>query len=242
MNNKLKYTHDYTVTFSYIDNRGITRPSAIADFMQDAATVHEKKLSIVSGKIDGFWVLSRLKFNLLRPITPYEVVRVTTWCGALKGPLWYRNFSFCVNDELIGTGSTAWVVLDKETHKIIRPTSIPNFADFVPDENIPSEKLDKIEKHDADYFDSHTVMYSDIDVNNHLNNVKVIDIISNSIKLHENKNEFVSSMQVNYLAESHAADKLFIGVSNKGKINVYAECEEQKRFESEIILSKMKKE
>ena len=238
MTEKLKYSQDYTVTFSYIDNRGITRPSAIADFMQDAATVHEKKLSIVTGKINGFWVLSRLKYRLLRPLTPYETVTVTTWCGAVKGPLWYRDFSFCVNGENVGTGTTAWVVLDRATHKIVRPSSIPGYMSFLPESNNPVELLSKIEPNSTDYSAYHTVSYSDIDINNHLNNVKVIDIISNALNLQKYENEFVSELQVNYLAESYSEDKLLINVSEKEKINIYAECEDggSKRFEAEVII------
>jgi len=237
MTNNLKYSQDYTVTFSYIDNRGITRPSAIADFMQDAATVHEIKLGILKG--NGFWVLSKLKYNLKRPLLPYETVSVATWCGDVKGAIWYRNFSFHVEGELIGTGTTAWVVLDRETHKIIRPASIPSYESFLPDEKT-GEKLGKIPKYDITSSGFHTVNYSDIDINNHLNNVKAVDIISNAIELHNYKDEFVSEIQVNYLAESYVGDKLIINMSktNQNKINIYAEYGNKSRFEAEMILSR----
>ena len=237
--NDLKYSQDYTVTFSYIDNRGITRPSAIADFMQDAATVHEMNLSIMKG--EGFWVLSKLKYNLKRPLFPYETVTVATWCGDVKGAIWYRNFSFHVNDELIGTGITAWVVLDRETHKIIRPTSIPNYESYLPNEKT-AEKLGKIEKYNITSSEIHIVKYSDIDVNNHLNNVKAVDIIGNAIGLHNYEKEFISEIQVNYLAESYSDEELVINISkrDRNEMCIYAEYGGKSRFEAEMKLSRWK--
>ena len=242
----LSYSKDYIVTYSYIDNRGISRPSAIVDFMQDAATVHEKNLSILKGS--GFWVLSKLKYSLKRPLLPYETVTVKTWCGAIKGAIWYRNFSFSVNDEFLGTGVTAWVILDEKTHKIMRPTSIAGYESLLPEDNIVTERLDKIEKHDSNYTESHIVSYSDIDINNHLNNVKIVDIIGNAVNLHEYKKEFISELQVNYLGESKVSDKLSIDVTKKDKeLYIYAKKakkeekkeEEEKRFEAKALLSEI---
>jgi acyl-ACP thioesterase len=82
------YTKDYTVMFSDVDNRGVSRASAIAGYMQDIATVHGNTQFLSTGDIDGFWVLSRLKYNLPRPLSLYENLSVSTWCSSIKGAVW----------------------------------------------------------------------------------------------------------------------------------------------------------
>lgn len=52
------FEKDYPITFSHIDNRGIARPSALFDIMQDAATEHADALHLNADDLGALWVLS----------------------------------------------------------------------------------------------------------------------------------------------------------------------------------------
>lgn len=239
----LEFRQDYTVNFSHIDNRGITRPSAIADFMQDAATVHANISGLSRSELvksaNAIWLLCRLKYYLSRPLTPYETVTVATWHRGLSGALWYRDFSFFVNGEQIGNAVTAWAVVNAETHRLLRPSALINTEKYVDPNRSNGEILDKLHVEAKAAIAEHHVSYSDLDINNHLNNVKVVDIISDAIEMNKQDSRFVSVLQVNYISETAYGSnlQLFRGQSSEPNILVTAEADSKTKFEANIQFS-----
>ena len=55
------FEKDYELTYSHIDWRGVSRPSAVFDFMQDAATQHARFCHLDRDDIGAIWVLSRMR-------------------------------------------------------------------------------------------------------------------------------------------------------------------------------------
>ncbi|MBP3312698.1 MAG: hypothetical protein J6L72_10755, partial [Butyricicoccus sp.] len=71
------FEKDYPITFAHIDNRGIARPSALFEIMQDAATEHADALHLNPSDLGGaLWVLSRLHCAVIRPVRVHEVIHV----------------------------------------------------------------------------------------------------------------------------------------------------------------------
>ena len=79
------FVKSYELTYSHIDWRGVARPAAYFDFMQDAATVHAHMAHLDSGALSAIWVLSRVHAEFVRPLSPYDIVQVSTWCAGIKG-------------------------------------------------------------------------------------------------------------------------------------------------------------
>ena len=95
-----------------------------------------------------------------------------------------------------------WVTLEPSTHRILRPTALPAAQGclsctsgelFAP---LPRLSCDNVRLHHI-----HPVQYSDLDINNHVNNVRVVELISDALDLQKQPG-FVSSLQVNYTAET----------------------------------------
>ena len=104
----------------------------------------------------------------------------------------------------------------------------------------PDVKKLKLPKH-LEYAAKHTVSYSDLDVNAHLNNVKVSDIICNALKLETAmEGKYVSEFQIGYLKESKPGDELILSVSASDE-GIYAagECGGEQRFESFFVLTQL---
>ena len=143
---QLIFDKDYELTYSHIDWRGTARPSAYFDFMQvpaasrycdcmkAAATVHARSCHLDRDDIGALWVLSRMHAEFTRPLAPYDTLRVTTWCAGIKGPSWLRAFEFSVDGQPAGRAMSSWVILDAETHRIRRPTTVPQAADYACEE------------------------------------------------------------------------------------------------------------
>lgn len=230
------FQRDYPLTYTYIDCRGMVRPGALFEIMQDAATQHAEQLKISASDIGALWVLSRLRVQLDRPLHPEETLSLTTWCAGLKGATWLRGFRFHVGSEQVGQAISAWVVLDPENRRLLRPSAVSASAHYLnaPDQNaLPAPG--KLRLTEGAFHHIHTVRYSDMDINRHLNNAKIVDIISDALDLNDRANVYVSSLQVNYTAESIAGDAIALSVGEAdGVFAVRGVCGGAERFEAAV--------
>lgn len=231
-------SREYEISYSHIDNRGIAKPSFLWSMMQDAATVHAEALGFGPETLGVVWVLSRLKATLTRPLLPYERVRCETWCPGFKGPSWYRSFAFYVDERQVGEAQSMWVTLEPQTHRILRPTSLPGAQDYLSRTSgelfapLPKLACENVRLHHV-----HAVQYSDLDINNHVNNVRVVELISDALDLQKQPG-FVSSLQVNYTAETAFGEQvsLLCGTTD-GARYVRGEAEDRPHFEALATLS-----
>ncbi len=234
------FEKSYEIHFGFIDNRGVARPSCLFDLAQDAATVHAHRLGIDRDAVGALWVLSRMKTELYRPLLPYETLDVQTWCAGIKGAVWLRSFRFLAGGEPVGAAVSSWTVLDWETHRILRPNAIEGAQRFLgvkPDPAVVPGKLACAELHEHHI---HPVCYSDLDVNGHVNNVKIVDILSDGLDLNLG-DSFVSALQVNYTAESRFGDQLRVLTGEEEGVRfVFGEAGGCTRFEGAAVLSPMR--
>lgn len=200
------FVKSYELTYSHIDWRGVARPAAYFDFMQDAATVHAHMAHLDSGALSAIWVLSRIHAEFERPLVPYDIVQVSTWCAGIKGASWLRAFAFAVHGEPVGRAISSWVILDPQTHRILRPATVPAAADYVCAERDTMPMPSKLDCEALPFHHAHQVTYSDLDINHHLNNVRIAELVSDTLDLGEN--DFVRSIQINYTAETPPHAKL----------------------------------
>ena len=83
----------------------------------------------------------------------------------------------------------------------------------------------------------HPVLYSDLDVNNHVNNVRVVELVSDALDL-QRQPGFVSSLQVNYTAETAFGEQLSLLCGTvDGARYVRGEADGRPRFEALAVLA-----
>ena len=201
---------EYVLDIGRIDGCGIARPSAIVDFMQELATSHAAELGLSADFMKEnhvHWVLSRIKYTCNRPLYMGETIKLTTWPRQVRGASWYRDFIIEDGGGVIGNAVTVWAVVNEQTHQLVRPQTLNvHLKEQIVGQ---PEMLRGIRtKHLEPCFDR-VVRYSDIDINQHLNNVKAVDILSDAFGLEDNnQTSWVSQMQVNYVSETLCGTKL----------------------------------
>ena len=225
---------EYEVNYSHIDNRGVAKPSFLWNIMQDAATVHAEEMHLGPDELHILWVLSRIRARLTRPLRPYERIR---WRDLVprhpRRELVPRLLRFTPGGEPVGEAQSMWVTLDPATHRILRPTSFPIAEDYVHTargelfDPLPKLSCGSVREHHV-----HPVQYSDLDVNNHVNNVRVVELISDALDL-QRQPGFVSSLQVNYTAETAFGEPLSLLCGTvDGARYVRGEVDGQPHFEA----------
>ena len=177
------YSKEFIVGPSDADQNLNLKLSSLFVMMQDVSMDHSEILNIgKANTIDKglYWVITRYSISINRLPKYTDKVTVTTYAGDDMKYIFPRYIE--VTDEkgdVLAKASATWLVLDKKTHKIC----------FKPFENIdiPHEHKEgeeplprKLYAEETTIIDSRRVRNSDVDINNHLNNTRYIEYITDS--------------------------------------------------------------
>ncbi len=233
---------EYTINSTFSDIFQRARPSALCQIMQDIADEHAVKGGFSRESIlqssNAIWMLSRVRYDLDKPLYPEQKITVKTWHRGTVGPLWYRDFTIYSDNEKIGTATTAWIVVDFDSKRLLKPHEVlPTNAKPIEGMTLPKIPIDK----NGEYWGDYTVGYIDLDLNIHLNNVKAVDILTNACELQNRENKFIKSLSINYLAECRDTDVLELYKSYEGEneIKISAIAHEKPRLVMKIILEEV---
>ncbi|KAA8535014.1 hypothetical protein F0562_030017 [Nyssa sinensis] len=243
---------------------GADRTASIETLMnhlQESALNHVKSAGLWG---DGFgstpemckknliWVVTKMQVKVDRYPTWGDVVQVDTQV-AQSGKNGMRR-DWLVRDyktgDILTRASSVWVMMNKETRRLskmpdeVREEIGPYFVDSPPVVDEDSRKLPKLDDSTADYIRTGlSPKWSDLDINQHVNNVKYIGWILESAPLPILESHELSSMTLEYRKECGRDSVLqsLTAVSGSGIGNLldsgYVECQHLLRLEggAEIV-------
>jgi acyl-ACP thioesterase len=203
------YTFNSRVRYTELNHqKGIMDPSCIINYFQDCSTFQSEDmnrgLSYLSSK-NRVWLLNSWQLHLLQPIRLGEEITIGTWPYDFKGIYGYRNFIMKnLSDDILAVASSIWVYIDTTTQ---RPTRIPaDLNGYTIEPPYPMEYADrKIEvSKDGDILPAITVVKSNIDSYNHVNNGQYIKIAEQYLP----DNFMISSLRVEYRMQAVLGDQI----------------------------------
>lgn len=232
--NDRRWTEEYRVRTYESDTSGRIRLTALCSYLQDAAALHA--LSLGFGYHDMrryglFWVLSRLSVRIGEYPEILSPVSVVTWPSGVNGPYAYRNFELASKGNPIGSARSAWLTLDLDTKRPRRPESLLSVSGFehLATEADPSDvaEIGKIPAFEPDTLGNpFPVVLSDLDMNDHVNNVKLAERILDSIPIGSRENRRAVRYEVNFLSEAVRGDSLRV---------VHGKCDGEGRTAHAVI-------
>lgn len=224
------YTKKYKVEVRDIDFTGKMKLSSLFLYFQDIAGIHAENLGIgrtVMEEKGALWVLARARVDILRyPVWNEEII-IETWPQKPNRLEFMRDFLVkSSSGDVIAKAVSTWVIIDEKTRRLRRADSIfSGYPDTIKKRAIdcklgglkPKGKLDKIY--------SRQVRYSDIDINEHLNNAKYVDFIMDAFTIKEHKEYLVKSIEINYSKEALPGDTIsfYTDMSQVGENIIYME-------------------
>jgi len=178
----------YTIHIYHVDRDGFTTMASICDFLQESAWKHANSASFGYEQLKEqnlIWVLSRLLIKAYRFPKWKEKIKLNTWSKGMVGIFADRDFEiFDEEEKLIISATSSWLVLDSATRKIRRSENIKNRLPAFPEKKALPFRAAKIAETDfTGQGPFHPVLFSDLDLNNHVNNARYIRRIFDS--LHE---------------------------------------------------------
>nr|GME06689.1 palmitoyl-acyl carrier protein thioesterase, chloroplastic [Ipomoea batatas] len=201
---------------------GADRTASIETMMnhlQETALNHAKSAGLLSGgfgstpemcKKNLIWVVSKMQVVVDRYPTWGDVVQVDTWIAA-SGKNGMRR-DWVIHDsntgDMLMRASSLWVMMNKETRKLakmddeVRAEIGSYFVDAPPVIDEDGKRLPKLDDERADYVRTGlTPKWTDLDVNQHVNNVKYIAWILESAPLPILESHELASMTLEYRRE-----------------------------------------
>ena len=205
---------DFTVrSYDMYPNGRLSVPSLL-NFLQEAAGIHAAKLKFGMHDMSArneTWVLSRMRVEIERWPEFREPIVVETWPKGTDRLFAVRDFLvYDKNGNTLARSSSYWLVINKET-KRPKPFEAYISEALKSDKSAINQKLDKLpELESVDFTDNRKSMYSEIDTNGHVNNVKYTEWIMDAIPSDILDKRNLRSYDINYLSEVLLGEQLTI--------------------------------
>jgi acyl-ACP thioesterase len=194
--------------------------TSLADFLQEIAWRHADSADFGRnlGELNLMWVLSRLDIRMQKsPKWGEEIHAFTAGRGADKLFAFREFLILDANQEVLVSAMSSWLLLNTETKRPQRvETALPTHL-FDPNQK-PDWQPEKIKIEGREiYSELLKVRYSDLDLNNHVNNTSFVLWVENVLR--ENNFE-ATQLLINYQAECVKGDevKLSLWQTESGRI------------------------
>ena len=182
------------------------RPSAILETMQDVAGIHSRLLGCGREELvrqNIVWVLSRCELHMDRYPAVNEKITVHTFPTPTRICFFPRYYIFTDSrGEMIGKAGTLWLLLDLTTRRMLPPGDVGKLIPENKDLSVPMNLPATVGNLQGEEFVSeYRPVYTDIDVNGHVNNTRYADWLCNALGLELMKEYEPERIILNYNRE-----------------------------------------
>lgn len=204
-------TDTHRVLSHEIDAGGRLTVDTICNLFQEAASQHAQLLGVGINELSArnqFWALSQLSLE----VTAYpgwgETLEIRTWPSGQERLFAMRDFTITATDEQpVASGISAWLVVDARTRRPIRPEAILAHLNPITDVRASAPKPGRLSKPQSDGVQKRfQTRYRDLDGNHHMNNVRYIERILESIPAEQLPRLLLKTLRINFLAEALLGD------------------------------------
>ena len=208
------WTDEYKIHSYEVDPKGQATIPFLCQFMQESAWNHAEHLGVGFSHLiekNSAWVLSRQLIAIDLFPKWGDTITIQTWPTGRERLYWYRDFQILdEGDNPIGRATTAWLVIDLSKR---RPQRADAIQLTLPDdvERLFRRRPEKIDSlNNGVLSNTIHVGYRELDVNDHVNNVKYIEWILDTFDLAFHKSHNLQEIEINYLSEATYGDEVSV--------------------------------
>lgn len=223
------FAKEYELRYSDIGKNGKIKITTVLDLLQDISILHSDFVGLTAEKFKSLslaCLLSGWRLKFLKPIDTREKVVIKTGIMTVTQFETYRKYEVYQKDECVAIATANWFTVNTEKMRIER-VSEGFFSVFESvseeDNGLPCAKLRPCENTELLY--ETKVLKRDMDTNNHMNNVKSVELALDFIP-----DDFeVSQLHVKYrkeLKEDEALKICGINSENETQIEIKNEKDE----------------
>lgn len=196
------------------DFQGLWRPDAAFRLMQEVAGAHSSQLGLSRSELvrnNIVWMIARAQLRIDRYPRLHDVVRAKTWYGRAGHTTFPRYVEiYGADGALLAAMSTSWILVDIVSRRILLPEkaglSFPPPAELTPP--LPEPGKLRLKQDGAPQVFLRAPLYSDIDVNGHMNNASYVGWILDLFPLAKYREQRLRSLYIGYSAEARPGEQV----------------------------------
>ena len=215
------FQKEFTVSSYELNPRGKARLTAIANYFQEIAYHHANELGFGYDQMKErrtLWMLSRMKIKMLSYPVWNEKVVVETWPSGIERLFALRDFRISDSEgNLLGIATTYWLIVNLDSHRPIRPgAELERFSNIDYGDPVFDSILKKIDLPVNDeQLAQHTVVFSDLDIVGHVNNVKYMEWCIDAVMTNNLIDRSILNFEINFLHETKLGNHVVISASDE---------------------------
>ena len=179
-------------------------------------------IDVLAGKNFG-WVLSRMCVELDYMPKEYDEFTIHTWISDYNRLSSTRNFTL-TNAEgcVFGRAVSQWCMIDYATRMPVDMNTMAKAHEGnMVEAPSPCERPRRLAALDGEPVLQHRVTYSDIDFNRHMNTMRYIDIIFDTMPIDMLEKLDKLRMDINFMREARYGDELSLLCEERDNLRLY---------------------
>lgn len=215
-------SYPFTIQPENVDFTLRASAASIISYMLNVAgtDAHRKGFGVEALQGHSFtWVLSRLAVEISTQPRQYTDIEIDTWVNEFNRLSSTRNFKMRIGDEVIAAGVSQWCMLNMETRQAVDMTLLKDvYERAMVAEASPIAAPARLRDVEPQISVSRPVVYSDIDFNRHVNTLRYIDLIFDTLPLELIEKNAGIRLDINFIAEALYGEVLTIGAYSEGNV------------------------
>lgn len=207
------YRNKFKIRISELDSRGRLRLPALLEYLQETAAGHAGKLKLHNTDMLGEelgWVLTKLYIELDGLDAPGDCVTVESWASGSNRLYANRDFRFLTEEgKELGRATSSWLVMDLVSRRPAKTGELFKSIKEIERPPLLERKFARLPRlESSDYEQNYQVNFNHIDINRHVNNVRYVDWLLETIPHDILQEKSPVKVELNFLAESVIDDRL----------------------------------
>ncbi len=202
----------FRARFYEVGPDGCITIQALTNYFQEAAGNHAAELGVGMQHLfekGQSWVLSRFFIQMHQFPQWKQPVTIDTWPAGTERMFALRHFRLRSGEIEIGFGSSAWLLIDLARRRPLRPDFVRDFDEPGPVIGLAEKLPGKVEPPAASTRErAFTVRTSDLDMNQHVNNVNYIDWALETVPPETRRDGRLRTLQIEFLAECYEGEQV----------------------------------
>jgi medium-chain acyl-[acyl-carrier-protein] hydrolase len=226
------FSKDWEINFTQCMPNGYLKYTDLCNLLQLTAASHSEIGGISFSDMQDFnqaWVLSRMRVEITELPKWKDIVTVKTWINTLENSRSVRALEMYVNGKKIVGSETFWAVFNTKTR---RPEALAlpfKHFDLYPENKATQKTFSKINiNQNTEIVFEKTVSLSDLDIVNHVNNVKYLEWCLDFVDEKLILNQKIKSFEMNFLKELSLKEKVVIHENTSSESLIFSIIKDDK--------------
>lgn len=238
------FQKEFTVSSYELNPQGKARLTTMANYFQEVAYHHAGELGFGFDQMKErrtLWMLSRMRIQMFTYPVWNDKVVVETWPSGIEKLFALRDFRVKDKDgNILGIATTYWLIVHLDTHRPIRPgEELARFSNIEYGDPVFDSKLEKIDvPANTAPLDHHRVVFSDLDIVGHVNNVKYMEWCIDASISEALTERFIANFEINFLHEATLGNHVLLS-GNDDANSVYTLQAKREEDGKELIRAKI---